>query len=224
MLRKQYSDSPAKTINQILEAQPPSIRLIQRELGDPVIKAILVKLLEGFINFLNIGKNMNGQQVADTISIILDTHPHLTLLDFKLFFSRMKTGFYGTFFDRMDGMVIMEKITAYVSEKQDAIEERNINQHKQRKIEESMTTSYHPDVIKAMEEAIGRKKVDAAFNASIPRERTAAEVIHDRWMKQFDNLHKRYGIPNMANRFLRINNVVMDFEKFMERKFYNATS
>lgn len=166
---------------------------------------------------------MNGKQVADTIEVILDTHPHLTLLDFKLFFSRMKTGFYGTFYDRMDGMVIIEKINAYVSEKQDVIEERNINEHKHRKIEESMQSGYHPDVIKVMEEAIGKKKIENAFNESVPREKTDAEKIADRWMRQFDNLHSKYGVPNISARFIKINHQVFDFTNFMDRKFKNAT-
>jgi len=219
----QYSNTPAKTINQILDAKPPSIRLIQRTLGEPVIKAILVKLLEGFINFLNVGKNMNGKQIADTIEVILDTHPHLSLLDFKLLFSRMKTGFYGTFYDRMDGMVIIEKINAYVSEKQDCIEERNINLHKQKKIEEQMHGGYHPDVVKAMEEAMGKKKIENVFQDSQPRERTESEKIADRWMRQFDNLHSKFGVPNISGRFIKINKEVFDFTGFMNRKFENAT-
>lgn len=197
--------------------------MCEKGIGTSVLKASMVKLFTSFVKFFNVGKTMDGIQIAETIDLIIDNYPFLSMIDFKLFFSRMQTGFYGTFYDRMDGMLIMEKLNAYVSEKQDCIEARNINLHKQMKAESNLISGYHPEVIKAMEEAMGKKKIEQAFKESVPREKTAAEKIADRWMRQFDNLYSKFGVPHLSGRFIKINNQVFDFTSFMNRKFENAT-
>lgn len=56
---------------------------------------------------------MDAIQVADTINLIIETYPHYTQDDFKLFFNMAKKGMFGQIFGRMDGEVIMNWLTKY---------------------------------------------------------------------------------------------------------------
>lgn len=56
---------------------------------------------------------MDAIQVADTINLIIETYPHYTQDDFKLFFNMAKKGMFGQIFGRMDGEVIMNWLAKY---------------------------------------------------------------------------------------------------------------
>lgn len=188
--------------------------------GQAVPKAALVKLFEDFLNFLNLGKTMNGNQVVQTVELILDQYAHLNLLDFKLFFKKLKLGDYGKFYDRVDGSVVLDNLMYYSEDKLSQIRFNNDNSHAKNKKQEKVTI-FHPDVVEALKKAVGSAKVyDDGFIYREERPKTQSEILIQRWTKQFDNIYSKYGVFK-GIRYLKINDQLFTFEKFIERKFEN---
>lgn len=91
----------------------PSIYTINRELGETKLQALMVKWMNSFLRFYSVNGSMDAIQVADTINLIIETYPHYTQEDFKLFFNMAKKGLFGQVFGRMDGEVIMNWLAKY---------------------------------------------------------------------------------------------------------------
>lgn len=73
----------------------------------------MVKWLNSFLRFYSVNGSMDAIQVGDTINLIIETYPHYTQEDFKLFFNMAKKGLFGQIFGRMDGEVIMNWLAKY---------------------------------------------------------------------------------------------------------------
>lgn len=73
----------------------------------------MVKWMNSFLRFYSVNGAMDAIQVADTINLIIETYPHYTQDDFKLFFNMAKKGMFGQIFGRMDGEVIMNWLAKY---------------------------------------------------------------------------------------------------------------
>lgn len=69
--------------------------------------------MNSFLRFYSVNGSMDAIQVADTINLIIETYPHYTQEDFKLFFNMAKKGLFGQVFGRMDGEVIMNWLAKY---------------------------------------------------------------------------------------------------------------
>lgn len=187
--------------------------------GQAVPKAALVKLFEDFLNFLNLGKTMNGNQVVQTVELILDKYAHLNLLDFKLFFKKLKLGDYGKFYDRVDGSVVLDNLMHYSEDKLSQIRFNNDNSHAKNKKQEKVTI-FHPDVVEALKKAVGDREYTKHFDKPEEKPKTQSEILIQRWTKQFDNIYSKCGVFK-GIRYLKINNQLFTFEKFIERKFEN---
>lgn len=219
VLQSKLSQTVVKSIHQAVTSDFLSIAKVKKNYGDIQAKAIVVDMLVGFIQFINVGKTMNAEQVAETVKMIESYFPHLNLADLKLFFDKMKLGHYGKFYDRLDGMVILENLEQYNQERMNVVESINTELHKQMKKDSFQTSSYHPDVVKVMQEAVGEKK--PLYNPDIEKHNSNKCDITQKWMTQFDNLHKKFGVSCRSMRFLRFGNKSYTLEQFIERKFTN---
>ena len=190
--------------------------------GEAVPKAALVKLFEDFLNFVNLGKTMNANQVAQTVELILDQYAHLNLLDFKLFFKKLKLGDYGKFYDRVDGSVILDNLMHYSEDKLSQIRFNNDNSHARNKKQEKVTV-FHPNVVEALKKAVGDREYTKSFDLGEDKQKTQSELLIQRWTKQFDSLYHKFGVLKGV-RYLKINNQLFTFDKFIERKFENYES
>lgn len=197
--------------------------------GQAVPKAALVKLFEDFLNFVNLGKTMDSFQLVQTVELILEYYKHLSLLDFKLFFKRLKLGDYGKFYDRVDGAVILDGLIRYTEEKASIIRNGNSDYHIQNKgknILEKAPVKVQDVIIEAFKEK--DKEISTLFKPNYgdlndlneSRIKTESEIRVNRWIKQFDNLYYKFGVVN-GIRYLKINNQLFTFDKFIERKFEN---
>lgn len=90
-----------------------SIIDIAKDLGETKLQALMVKWMNSFLCFYSVNMTMDAIQVADTINLIIETYPHYTQEDFKLFFNMAKKGMFGQVYGRMDGSVIMNWIAKY---------------------------------------------------------------------------------------------------------------
>lgn len=196
----------------------PSIARLKSLYSDVEVKALLVDQIADLVEFVNVGKTMNAKQVAETVNLVQQYFPHLNLADLKVFFERMKIGRYGKFYDRLDGQLILEKLDEYNGERMDAIEAINYDQHKRDIKNNPIGQGYHPNVIDVMKMAVGTKtwKSDPE-----PKQIPVDTSPVQRWMKQFDNLYKKFGTQVSGVRFLVFGPKRYALETFLDRKFIN---
>ncbi len=162
---------------------------------------------------------MNASQINKTSIYILKYFPHFNLADLKLFFDKMKLGHYGKFYDSVDGQLILSKMEEYSQDRMNEYEQLRLTKHREEIKENPIGEGYHPDVIVAIKKAIGEKKNPEI--EKVERIKTEGEIFNQKCMKQFDNLHSKFGIPNTSGRFLKLGNTILGLTEFLERKFKN---
>jgi len=121
----------AKTLSDCIRSEQPALAAIRRGSDGATATAMLVVLLADFVKFFSVGKGMSDQQLLETARLILDEFYYLKPADLKIFFDRMKTGYYGETYDRMDGNVIMVNLRKYTTERIEAAESISNDLHKQ---------------------------------------------------------------------------------------------
>ena len=57
--------------------------------------------------FSGVARKMNPNQIADTVNMLLDEYPRLSLQEYQVFFNRIKSGKFGQLYDSLDGIKIM---------------------------------------------------------------------------------------------------------------------
>lgn len=127
-----YKKIKVDKIQRIIESdQLLTIKNLNGFYGHAKTQAQLAIAITDLCNFFNINKNMNVEQIADTVNFIIDTYPIncLTLADVKLCFSWIKSGKYGQIYDRMDGGVILTALHKYFEQRCEIAEEQFYNQH-----------------------------------------------------------------------------------------------
>lgn len=211
---EQFSQLRVKSVADVISSNTPSLGLVCREKGEAVSVSIVTLEIESLIVFVNVGKTMNDEQQIITSKTIVFDYPYLTLADLKLFFQRLKKGVYGKMYDRIDGQIILQALDQYVSDRSEIIGELSENSHYRAKKNE-YNQPYHPDVVAAIKKAIGEKKPvnDGKLSQSKPD-------IGQRWIRQFNNLHRKYGIET-GIRMIRIGNQVFDVTSFLNQKALN---
>ena len=87
----------------------------------------MVKVLNDFVDFFNVGTSIGAVQVAQTVDLIIDEYYFFKPDDFKLCFNRAKKGLYGKVYDRIDGAVILEWLGRYEKERGSIAMDDSIN-------------------------------------------------------------------------------------------------
>lgn len=172
-----------------------------------------------YIEFVNIGKNMNVKQIAQTSGLILQYFPHLNLADLRLFFDKMKLGHYGNNYDAVDGQKMLLNLESYNQDRMNEFEIIKNSQHHEIKKQEKQM-QFHPDVVEALKKAVGDKNYSKSFAPGEDKPKTQSQLLIQRWTKQFDSLYHKFGVFKGV-RYLKINNQLFTFDKFIERKFEN---
>lgn len=208
-----------RSISAAIHSGIPSIGKMKTVYGDTEVNAVVASMVIGFVKFVNVGKTMNAEQVTETTKLLRQYFPHFNLADLKLFFEKMKMGYYGQFYDRLDGQLILSKMEEYNQERMNEFESAKSEEHNRLKREEKQVQSFHPTVIEALKKVVGEKKI-LQSTPKEPRTPTDAELFHRRALKQFDNLFTRFGL-NIFVRALKIGNTVFTMDTFIERKVNN---
>lgn len=209
-----YSTMPVKSVHDVVRSGLPSIASVSRSFGIEVAQSVLTLAVSDLIKSLNVGKTMDVDQKAQAVTMILDSCPYMTLGDIKLFFYRFKRGDFGKQYDRLDVQTIMQALDQYFSEKSEIVGELTANAHYRAKKTE-YNQPYHPDVVAAIKKAIGDKK--PVYEGTPVQSKPD---IGQRWICQFNNLHRKYGIET-GIRMIRIGNQVFDVTSFLNQKALN---
>lgn len=166
------------------------------EKGDLAIKAILVKEIGSLLRYINVGKTMDEDQIAETADLIQIRYSNMNLADYKLFFQKFKFGDYGTLFDRIDGMVILGALDKYKNSRMDSAEHLSIKQAAEFKLleKEPINLESSQDYIDAIKAILSsdKPKVNNLYQKGKiveQREEKPRNLAIDQvWMRQFNNL------------------------------------
>jgi hypothetical protein len=111
----------------------PTLGQIKKATGSETAQAYIEMWIINLLNFVNVGKTMNDDQVFETAMMILAEYPFLNIADINLVFKMAKLGKMGQFYDRLDGQVILSWFETYLSQRSAASAERSINESLQYK-------------------------------------------------------------------------------------------
>lgn len=117
-------NTPAQVFNTNL----PTMGTVKKVYGDDFAQAYIETWIVNISEFVNIGKNMNENQIYETAQMILDSYPYFTLADINLIFKKAKKGDFGQIYDRLDGQIIFSWFTKYDQLRCSEAEEQSISQ------------------------------------------------------------------------------------------------
>jgi hypothetical protein len=140
-------NTPAKIFN----ADLPAISGIKKAYGADFTQAYIEAWIVNVCEFLNIGKNMNPNQIYDTAELIAEEFHYLTVADINLIFKRAKLGRYGQIFDRLDGQVILGWFRSYDHERTAEAEQESINEANRFRSHDNRTGPSDPMPIKSFQ-------------------------------------------------------------------------
>lgn len=216
----QYSKIQVRSVQEGRALNTPTINKVIREASETKARAVLVYEISEIVKFLNVGKTMNKDQIAETVKMIILDYSQLTLADFRLFGDRYRRGRYGKSFDRLDGQTILIALEQYLEEKANEVESANHERHMNLK-KALRLSEMHPDVIKAFKSAIVTPEpieVNRELkNSQISESDDLGQKLHNDFM----NLHKEHGLPGPVT-MIEIDGQKMDFNQFAERELRYA--
>jgi len=140
--KKSLTTYKAKTIN-IVKVQISNIKtsydlvrldniIIATQSNKNTIAEMLMKLNE----FTNVSRKMNESQIVETVNILLDEYPRLSLQEYQVFFNRIRSGKFGQLYESLDGIKIMAFMKEFYQEVLNAYYEFKEEKHNQIKQDE----------------------------------------------------------------------------------------
>lgn len=114
-----------------IEAKNNCLSGFKKKFGEEETLAPLVLMIDATVKYFSVGKTMNSFQLGETARLILQEFYYLKFEDLRVFFERLKTGFYGETYDRIDGNVIMVNLRKYCEERFELCGQIQIQKHKQ---------------------------------------------------------------------------------------------
>lgn len=189
---------------------------LQNEKGEGYVKALLTLLIIDTVDFLNIGKTMNNNQVMQTVELILEDYWHYKVDHFVLVFNKAKKGYFGKQYDRIDGQVIFSWLEQFDREFSSDVESVRSNENKrlQKKLqspieEESLTRmpDWFADSIKKMNEP---KPLEQK-----PINLTEDQILINGFIQEFNKIHLE-GEHQEGKRFIKFKGKMVDVTEYIE--------
>jgi hypothetical protein len=91
--------------------------------GIGLVRADIVDDIGRVIEFYNVARSFNNSQIAFLADLIIASHPFLTINELTYCFSQqMAYSEYGRVYERLDGSVIMDWISQYCTQRNEACE------------------------------------------------------------------------------------------------------
>lgn len=180
------------------------------------VQALLTTLINDLADYLNIGKNLTGPQVVQTVNLIRSDKDlaSFKIEDFKVCFDEMKRGKYGKFYDRLDGQIIFECLYKYANERADAVENISIQGHQDNGADERKKV-INPVIAEVLKQAIKEIPEEGAKIAPKPIERDPriTEIF-----AEFDKLWATKSVEMPGGRWIEYQGKVMNQNDFLEFK------
>lgn len=95
------------------------------------LKFILIRELSDLLDFVDANKTLStAEEIAFTVTAIIEDYPAMTVEEVILVFSRIKKGKYGKYYERFKTPEILEAIRLYESEDRAEMLEKHNQRHK----------------------------------------------------------------------------------------------
>jgi hypothetical protein len=183
------------------------------------VKDLLIVMITDAVNYFNIGKNMNDNQIIQTVELVLDSYPMFKLSDFKLCFNRAKSGRYGKVYDRIDGQIIFEWLGNYENEREQEIVTLRQNQSQESKQElKAPPSDKFLAKLKETLSSIEQQKKENAKRSDLRGGNIQSGDKYQEWIKQFDRLERKQQIHNSLS-FVRRCGKIMSQSEYLEYKY-----
>lgn len=121
---REIKDFPA-----VFQSKTPTLARLKKEIGFDATSAWIEMWLINMRESVNIGKKMTDSQCRETAMLILEEFPLIKIADIHLIFRKAKTGYFGTLYDRLDGLIILSWFKQYFEERLIAAENQSIREH-----------------------------------------------------------------------------------------------
>lgn len=219
-----------KTVSDCLKSNNPAIgNIIQfygSEKGLTLIRAMLVLAIDNLNSYFNITNKMSDQQTIETINLICKNKPHFRMDDFKFCFDRMKMGYYGKTYNRIDGQTLFEALNAYDNERMDEAENLNRIKHEESKKgiqikPEEINIDGQKKVVEIFKEVlkgVDTEAVKPTTNKELKRGQSDIDYLSQKWMRQFDKLHGKFGTSSLGSKYVRRYGKTLSVSEFLDHK------
>jgi len=125
--------SVVRTPLQALGQDSKSLAIIKKENSEENILSIIHVWIMDLNEYLNLKTRMNANQIKQTALFILDDFYYFKISEINLLFSRIKKGFYGSFYESLDGAKILGYFDKYDKERMQAVDDDNYYNHLDKK-------------------------------------------------------------------------------------------
>lgn len=182
---------------------------IRNKEGDEFASIVLQRLIEGLASSLNVGKNMNAEQIIECADLIMKQYFHYSAQHFKIAFDRFKMNRYPDIrvLDRFDLTMIfqiLEKFDAELKDFKIKIEQEELLM-KQSEWEKNAVPM--PDEVKIELNNLSKKFTKKPeYQSNPPKEWTQTK----QWIEDFNKIYKESGDSKSGIKYIKINGLVMD--------------
>ena len=122
-----------KTLDQVIHVKAPSIGMVCNEFEIKKTRAYIKLWIVDLLLSLNLKRTLNEFQIDEVSLLICTEYRSLTVADINLIFKDAKLGKYGEFYESIDVAKIMKWFADYSTNRMEAFERKNYNQHIQEK-------------------------------------------------------------------------------------------
>lgn len=150
--------SSSRTVGDALALARVIPSLVQMHKQDPVKTEGAVRvMIHSLVKYLNLARKIDGDQISETTRIVISEFYYMTLADLNVAFTKIKAGFYGDFYEGIDGLKICKAIREYEADRMDAAELQSYNQIQERKMAEREGLPMAVEVAEKLKEVIKPK-------------------------------------------------------------------
>lgn len=129
LVKIQKQVSKIKTIYDLVRIKDPDIVSENN-------KIVVIQMLIDLNQFASVSRKMSSDQIAETVNMLLDEYPRLSLQEYQVFFNRIKSGKFGQLYDSLDGIKIMVFMKEYYTDILNAYHEFKEEKHQEIKRQE----------------------------------------------------------------------------------------
>jgi hypothetical protein len=190
---------------------------IRNKEGDEFAQIVLQRLIEGLASSLNVGKNMNAEQIIECSELIMKQYFHYSPQHFKIAFDRFKMNRYSDIrvLDRFDLTMIfqiLEKFDAELKDFKIKIEQEELLM-KQAEWERNAVPM--PEDVKIELNNLSKKFTKKPeYQTNEPKEWSKTKE----WIEEFNKIYNETGDKSNRIKQIKIDGLVMDRNGFLVYK------
>jgi hypothetical protein len=99
-------------------------------------KFIVAEMLLELNEFSNVVRKMNESQIVETVNMLLNQYPRLSIQEYQVFFNMIKAGKFGQLYESLDGIKIMAFMEEFYKDMVNSYNEFKEESHQQIKMQE----------------------------------------------------------------------------------------